>query len=219
MRSKSTEYTSTESLITTLVDDARPVRRLSPPHARLLAWLALSLPAVAIVVWLFGLRPDLGAQLQDSRFLFEVAAALMTAIFAATAAFCSVVPGRPRYELFMPLVPLALWLALLGRGCWQDWVSLGPAGLALHIDFMCFPGIALVGLAPGILMGWLLHRGHVFDPPVTAGLGILAVAALGAAGRRLFHEHDTGIMVLVWQFGTVALFAAGSMALASLHRR
>jgi len=37
---------------------------------------------------------------------------------------------------------------------------------------------------------------------------VLAAAAIGNFGLRLFHTQDAALMVLVWQVGSVALLAA-----------
>lgn len=210
---------NTEDLIQSLARDVRPVRRLAPPSRRLLFWLAASLPAVALVVWLAGPRADLGLKLQEPHFALEIAAAALTAITAAFAALCSAIPGRPRYECALPLLPLGLWAATLGHGCWQDWATWGASGLALHLDLQCIPGVAMVGLVPALAISLLVLRSHVLRPVLTVSLAALAAAALGAAGLRLFHEQDASVMVLVWQFGTVAGFSGAGAVIAAFFTR
>jgi hypothetical protein len=41
----------------------------------------------------------------------------------------------------------------------------------------------------------------------TTGLATLAATALGAAALRIFHTQDVSLMLLIWQFGSVALLA------------
>jgi hypothetical protein len=41
-----------------------------------------------------------------------------------------------------------------------------------------------------------------------AFLGALAAAALAYVGLRLVHPQDAAFMVLVWQFGSVVVFAS-----------
>ena len=201
----------TDELIERLTKEVRPVRRLRPPALRTAIWLALSLPWVAAVVFVMGVRPDLGARLSDSRWLLEQSAALATAIMAAMAAFCAGVPGRPRWEHFMPLLPLAVWLGVLGQGCLQAWSSMGASGLALSPDWQCLPGIVMVGLGPAVVMTVMILRGTAIAPVVTTALGALAAGGLAEVGLRLFHQVDASLMVLVWQAGTVfgLSFAAG----------
>lgn len=197
----------TDDLIQRIASDARPVRPLPSPAVRALVWLAIALPYVAAVVLLMTPRPDLLDVLADARFMIEQAAAFATAVAAAFAAFWSVVPGRSRWPILLPAAPLAVWLAALGQGCLAEWVRLGPAGLSLGWDWVCIPAIAMVGMAPAAVMVLMLRRGAPLFPFATLALGALAAAALGNFGLRLFHPQDASLMVLVWQFGSVALMA------------
>lgn len=203
----------TEDLIHTLAAGTRsPLRRLPPPAVRLGLWLCVSVPWIALVVAVMGPRPDLAIKAEETRWLLEQGAALMTAATAAMAAFCAGVPGRPRWERTVPLAPVALWIGLLGVGCLRDWSLAGPQGLALRVDWACVPGIVTVGLVPGIAMAIMLRRGAPLAPILSVGLGGLAAAALADFGLRLFHAQDAGLMVLVWQVGTVATLTAFSAA-------
>jgi len=198
----------TEDLIRTLASEAKPVQRLAHPGWRVAYWLSISLAYVAMVVLIMGTRSDLAAKSGEARFVIEVAAAFLTGVMAAAAAFCAGSPGRPLWERFAPLPPLALWLGSLGEGCWQDWLRAGPDGLTIQPDFMCFPSILMVSLVPGALILMMIRRGAPTTPVLTTALATLAASALGAAGLRLFHASDASLMILVWQFGTVAILTA-----------
>ncbi|MGQ0741064.1 MAG: NrsF family protein [Alphaproteobacteria bacterium] len=193
----------TDKLIECLAGEGNPVRRLPPPYVRTAIWLALSLPWVAAVVFIMGLRPDIGERLADGRWLVEQGAALATAITAAMAAFCVGVPGRPRWEHFVPFLPLAVWLGVLGAGCIETWLSPGGAGLILRPDWECLPGIVVVGLIPAAVMAIMILRGSPIAPTITTAFGALAAGGLAQVGLRLFHQEDASLMVLVWQTGTV----------------
>lgn len=193
----------TDELIERLAKDVRPVRRLQPPWLRTAIWFAVSLPWVAAVVFIMGVRPDLAARVSESRWLVEQGAALATAVMAAMAAFCAGVPGRPRWEHFMPLLPLALWLGMLGQGCLEAWNASGAAGLMLRPDWQCLPGIVMVGIGPAVAMTVMILRGSAIAPMTTTALGALAAGGLAEVGLRLFHQEDASLMVLVWQAGTV----------------
>jgi hypothetical protein len=166
-------------------------------------WLLLSLPWVAAVVFVIGVRPDIDTQLSDGRWLIEQGAALATALMAAMAAFCAGVPGRPRWEHFMPLLPLAIWLGVLGQGCIQDLVTSGDIGRVFHQDWQCLPAIIFVGIGPAAVMTALVRRGFPRAPMTTAALAALASGGLAEVGLRLFHPEAASLMVLVWQAGTV----------------
>jgi hypothetical protein len=170
-------------------------------------WLAIGLPYVAIVVLVMQPRIDLAIKLSDTRFLLEEIAAVATAIAASVAAFSLTIPGNGRKFIWVPVVPLAVWLATLGQGCVQDWLQFGADGLKLRPDWFCFPAILLVGTVPSVAMVIMLRRGAPLSPHLTVAMGALAAAALGNFGLRLFHPQDASLMVLFWQFGSVALIS------------
>jgi hypothetical protein len=200
--------TDTEKLIERLAEAAEPVRPLSHPWMRTAAWLLVAIPYVALVVLVVSPRADLLTKALEWRYLVEQLAALATGITAAIAAFATVIPGYDRKFLFLPALPLAIWLGSLGEGCVQDWIRFGPDGLSLQPDWFCFPAIVLVGAVPAIAIAVMLRRGAPLTPHVTAALGGLAAAGLGNFGLRLFHSQDASLMVLVWQVGTVFILTA-----------
>jgi hypothetical protein len=197
----------TQELIQRLAADAGAVRRLPPPWVRALAWLAISLPFVAAVIWNKIAMSDPTQTLGDPRFLIEQAATLATAAAAAFAAFASTVPGFDRRAMLLPLPPLAVWLASVGQGCVQDWVQLGADGLALRPDWECLPYAAVIGIVPAVAMLFMLRRGAPLFPRATLVLGAVSVAALANLGLQLFHFRDASIMVLTWHLGSVGLLS------------
>lgn len=198
----------TEKLIQTLVETAQPVRPLPHPLARTAMWLAIAIPYMALVVYVMSPRSDLVSKMSETRYLIEQVAALATGIAAAIAAFAATIPGYSRKVLFLPVPPLAVWLGVLGQGCVSAWLQFGTNGLTLQPDWFCFPAIVLVGAIPAVAMVAMLRRGAPLMPCTTVVLGALAAAGLGNFGLRLFHPQDAGLMVLVWQFGSVFILAS-----------
>jgi hypothetical protein len=190
----------TDEIIARLAHDAPPVRRLAHPLARAARWLAVALSSAGAVAWAMSLRPDLGAKMNDTRFVVEQISALLTAATAAVAAFATTVPGRSRNWIALPAIPLAIWLGSIGLGCVSEFLK-GSVGF--ESDWMCFPAIAMVGAIPALVMVAMLRAGAPLLPHTTIALGGLAAAALGDFGLRLFHTVDGGLMVLVWQIGSV----------------
>lgn len=195
----------TNDLIRRLAMSAHPIRRLPPPWLRMVQWLSIAAPAIAVVVLLMSPRSDLPEKFLEVRFLVEQAAALATAVAAAIAAFCLVVPGRSRKLALLPVPPLAIWLGSLGQGCLENWFRSGAGGWQIYPDWICFPSIVIVGAVPALTMAVMLRRGTPMAPRLTVALGALAAAAVGNFGLRLFHYQDASLMVLIWQFGSVAL--------------
>ena len=200
----------TDALIAELANDAGPVRRLPPAWKRTALWFALALPPVLLVVAVHGLDVGAGDLLADRRLLIEQAATLATALSAGLAAFASTVPGGNRKWFWLPLIPFAIWLFTVGKGCVEDWLSLGPNGLSLRFDGGCFLPMVLIGIVPTLSMVVMLRRGAPLSPRLTLVLGTLAIAAVVNFGLRLFHVGDVSIMILVWHFGLVVLLSAAA---------
>jgi len=198
----------TEALIKRLSENANPTQPLANPWLRALAWLAISVPYVVAVILFFSPRADLATKLIEVRFLIEQSAAFATAFTAAIAAFASTIPGYDKKYLLLPLIPLAAWLASLGIGCFVDLSHSGFHLTVFHADWICLPGIILVGAIPGLTIVAMLRRGAPLSPASSTMLGGLAAAALGDFGLRFFHPEDTGLLVLIWQFGSVFLLSA-----------
>jgi hypothetical protein len=198
----------TDELIRRLSEDLTPVPPPTHPLQRAGIWFVSSSVYASVIVLAMGLRPDIVAKLHDWRFVLEVAAALLTSMMAAAAALCAGCPGRPWWEQLAPLPFLALWLGLLGEGCWRDFIAAGFAGLAVKQDAICLPVIAMLSVIPGAGLLLLVRRGAPLAPHVMMGYGALAAGALAAAALRLFHNQDSSVTVLVWQFGSVALLTA-----------
>lgn len=197
----------TETLIESLTLNVDPVKPLRSPSIRTLCWFAISLPYCAVILWMMSPRPDLALKLMDARYLIEQGAALLTAVAASFVAFRLTIPGETRL-LILPIVPLAVWLGSLFQGFLQEWFRTGIASISLQNDWICLPAIVLAGAIPALSMVVMLRRGAPLAPRITVALGGLAAGALGNFGLRFFHQQDVSLMVLVWQFGTVALMSA-----------
>src|SRR5438552_10466777 len=81
-----------ERLVAQLIADVQPVRPLWSPRTRLALWLALQTLTLGVAVE-FGLRQDLGDDLRQPLFLFEVAALVVAGAMAAAVALRGAVPG------------------------------------------------------------------------------------------------------------------------------
>ena len=198
----------TSRLIAELSNHADPVRRLPSPWVRTLLWLALAIPPVIIVVWFYGVDVDLATVLADRRFVIEQTSTFVTALAAAVAALHSTIPGRSRKWYWLLLVPLTVWLATVGAGCFLDWRATGPAALELRLDNDCVSAAILVGIVPAVTIVGMLRKGAPLSPRLTLVLGALATAGIVSFALGFFHIGDVSIMVLVWQFGLVAVLSA-----------
>lgn len=197
----------TEARLIDLVRDAQPVRRLPSVARHLALWLAVAIVSSGALVAAFGLRPDLMVRLSETRFVLELGGAIATSVLAAVAALSAARPGRPLWERWLGVPPLMVWLATLGDGCWRWLVSIDTSA-SFKIDPVCLPYIVLIGLIPVTALVMLLRQGAPVHPRLALLNAALAAAALGAASLRLFHQQDASVMILVWQFGSVAAISA-----------
>ena len=181
------------------------------PWIRTAEWLVVALLYVVLVVFVVTLRADLAAKISDSRFVIEQMGALATVVAAAAAAFSTISPDHGRKFLAAPFLSLSIWFVSLGQAYIQsnseDWVLPDLDGLTRHPAWYCAPAIVLVASVPAIAITLMLHRGAPLAPHLTALLGGLAAAALGAFGVRFFCAQDGSLMVLIWQFGTMCVLS------------
>jgi hypothetical protein len=204
----------TPTLIRRLAADSRSRQPLARPWARTLAWVAISMMSLLgsllgfAVVWP---HPPIGTLL-DVRFLIEQAAAMATGIAAATAAFASVVPGSSRRVALLIVIPLAIWLGVLGQSCVQDWSDSGQSASLLRLHWACVPATLLAGAVPAIALILMLRRGAPMTPFLTMALAGVAVAGLANVLMRVVHASDASLVVLAWHVLAVFGVSAASTA-------
>lgn len=200
----------TEDLIGALSEAVVPVRRLARPSVRAAGWLAFVLVFVGALVAVRGQRADIGARLADPDFLVPWLASVLVAGTAALAAFHLTVPGSARWIAFLPLPPLAVWLATLGAGCAREISELGLA--AFGTSFECLEFIVLTSLPLSVALVWMLRRAAPLAPAGTLAMGVLAAASAASAGLELYHHIDTSTEALVWHLGTAAAVVLAGLA-------
>ena len=197
--------TRTPELIDALVERVTPVRRLRPPHVRAAQWLAFAALVLALLAIGHGVRADLAERFHQPVFALSVAAALVTGILSAFAAFAVSIPDRSRWWLLLPAPALAVWIATVGYGCFADWISVGADGVRFGETVRCFATLVLTGTPLAIALAVMLRYAALLRTDAVTALGGLAVAAITSTALSLFHELDATMMILVWNLGTAAL--------------
>ena len=195
--------TDTETLIRELAGRSPRVQPLARPGMRAAAWLAIAVPSALLLMVMMPGRGDWVSRLLMPRVIGEEAFALATGILAAVAAFASVVPGYNRKVLFLPLVPLALWLGGLGQSSVRDWLQLTTQGFSMRSEWVCLPATIMAAAVPAIAMAVMLRRGAPLTPRLSALLGGLAAAGLGNLGVCVTHHAYGSVLVLVWHVSIV----------------
>jgi len=198
----------TPDLIDSLAAGLTPVRRLRPPALRAMFWLLLAAAVLALLAVNQGIRPDLAQRLGEPAFATSLAASIVTGALAAIAAFVVSLPDRSRLWLLLPLPTLVLWLSNVGYQCLTHWIAIGPNGVGPGEAARCFATLALTSLPLSLAMLVMLRYAAALRPTVVSFMGSLAVAAVTATALALFHKVNASVMILMWNLGVAALFAA-----------
>lgn len=213
MATEGADTMRTDDLVSAIVQDMSPVRRLRPPMLRAALWLVSASAMIALVVATSGPRVDLAERLSQSWEVPQLAAAGTTAVLAAIAACHLSLPDRSERWALLPLSGFAVWVASLGWGCVTDFVRFGPDGLALGTSWSCLGFIAAFSAPMGAAMLFMLRHAGRTRPLATGVAAITSVAMLASVGLSLTHYLHAAIMVLIWHVGSVLAVVAVSAVL------
>lgn len=198
---------NTERLIRTLAENVEPVQVVGRPWLRAMWWTAAGALYLLVLVMMMS-RDDLGARMRDTRFLIEQAAALLTGVTAAIAAFATSIPGYRRNVIWLPLASAIVWVGIVSVAAVRDVELAGSFDMLRQSDWGCVWTVLIGAAVPAGAMATMLRRGVPLTPHLTAALGALASAGLGNLGVCFFHPHSSNMIVLVWHCGTVLAVAA-----------
>jgi hypothetical protein len=197
----------TEQLVQRLVAGARPVVPLRRPWVRTAAWCAAAAAYVGVLILLMLGRDGVQVQRWDLRFLLEQAAGLATGVAAAAVALAATVPGYSPRLWRVPLVLFGVWIAAVAIGAWADARTAASGAPLLTSDWRCVAVIVAGASVPGAALMLMLRRGAPLAPRVSAGLGGLAAAGVGALAACV-QPHASNLVVLLWHGGTVLVLAS-----------
>jgi hypothetical protein len=212
-----------DQLIHELAQDAGPVKRLLPLRARFGIWLGFAFLYLAGGVFLLGIRPDLGEQLQSFSFLLQLALSTAAAVLSASSAFALSVPGaeRPRWTRVAPLVVLLVWVAWMFYRM-VSFVSDPVIWIAVISEYSLEEigiGLALASV-PGILLFLMVRRAAPLRPHWAGGFSLIAAGSLASLGGQLTCTSPCPIHAVVLHLTPMlAVGALGVVAGALLLRR
>src|SRR6478735_2562162 len=206
--------TDTQQLIERLAGRAQPVTPIGSPLKRTAAWALAAAILIALVSTSFGVRPHMWKTMTSPGEAIEFIGSILTGLCAAYAAFQISVPGRSGSWAWLPVLPLALWLAGIGVGCVGGFEAMGldAFGLQTHSG-ECARAILVMSLPLGLVMVLMVRHAGVVRPAPTAMLAALSAAALSSAGVSLFHNGETSLMSLLWHGGAVAILSLASLGM------
>ncbi len=206
MASTPDRHPATDELIAQLAGEARPVRRLWPPRARLGLWLALQVLVLAAAAVVLDLRPDAASKLREGAFAAEIALLFSIGSLDAALALLAAVPGRQ--PAAVPLLgSLAVVVGALGIAYGSEPAVRDSLAQLVALGWPCAAHAAAVAAAPWALLLIALRRGAPLAPGVAGALGGLAAFCIAAAALRLTCPVDTRWHLLVWHLAPVALAA------------
>jgi hypothetical protein len=210
----------TAQLIESLTARIEPVTPIASPGRRTVVWLLAAAVVIAGTTWVMGVRDDLAQEFSDCAFVLGCAAAVLTGLTAATAAFRVSVPGRSVAWLWLPMPFLVVWVGTMGYGCISDWIVEGENGLRLGRSYECLAAILVTSLPLGLLLLLMVrHAARVRRVP-TAIAGGIALAAIAEAGLKLYHDAEATVMdLLIHLLGMSIVIAISIAASRGLFRR
>ncbi len=196
---------STDNLIRELGDGLTPVRRIAEPNRLALLWLGCSVLIAAGLAVVFDMRAAMARLGSAADMWLAVLGSLLTAAFAAKAAFELAMPGRSRLWALLPLPGLLLWIGASGMGCLRTWATVGWDG---HIHSECLMSIVGISAPLAVAMVVMLRRAFPLYPALTALVAGLACAAASATVLSLFHPADAAATDLAFHALAVAIVTA-----------
>jgi hypothetical protein len=203
--------TDTNRLIEQLAGRAAPVHPIASPLKRTLWWTLAASVLIALASATWGTHEHVLRTMSDPGEAVEWLGSVLTGVLAAYAAFQVSVPGRSGSWAWLPVLPLALWLAGIGLGCLEEFATLGLAAFNFQTHSgECARAILLMSLPLLLVMAVMVRHAGVIRPGPTLMLAALSAAALSSAGVSLFHNGETSLMSLVWHGGIVAALSLAS---------
>jgi hypothetical protein len=206
----------TEELIQQLAADGAPVRRLRPVVVRVVAWIALAVVSLAVVMMLMGIRRELGDALDRADFTLEALLLAVTAISAAAGALVMSVPGAEQSRLvrWIPVTTAVLCIVWAVGELAVAAATGAPSG-RLTFAWHCVYKTTSVAVLPGVALFLMVRRAAPMHAGWAGLLAVLATAAVGVLGANIICPNDRPLHMLLWHVAPLAVFAALGAALGS----
>lgn len=204
----------TEELISSLVADLAPLRRLRNADARTVLWASLALLCGGLGILWLGARPDLQVKLVDSTYLAEGLALLILFASSARCAFALTVPGTEMGALkrYLPVLALVSWLFLVAA-------RTSASGFALSPGLRCAWRMLALGLAPAAAAFFMLRKAAPHKWGWTGLFALLSAAALGSLATHIICTRDAPGHIFVWHVAPLVVTALFGIAAGALLLR
>ena len=195
----------TEELIQSMSTEAKAGKAALTPSALFLRWFGGSAASVVLMLFIFGLRPDLSAKLMDPLFLAELVILSALMICLAFTASCLSFPDMYQKRWVLWLAPLsgAAFLVTLVLAYIED---SPPSPLPIH-GIECLLCIMLISLTPAAWMFMLLKKQASTHLKMAGSTALLAAISIGALTLRLVEETDSVSHLITWHYLPMVGFA------------
>ena len=197
----------TDDLISAMLQDG--ATRRASMGARMTIALAIGGAAAAVLFTLIlGVRTDIGAAMQTSRFLLKLAVAVTCLGFALWA--CAQL-ARPDVNVRKVFAGLTVAPVLLGLAVGYELATVAPDQWYPRAigsnSRICLIAVPLLSIAPLVVLLAALRAGAPNSPPIAGAVaGLLA----GALAAMLYATHcfdDSPLFVALWYTPAIALMA------------
>jgi hypothetical protein len=200
---------SNDRLVQALSADLTPVRRLAPPGARVLMWLAIVGGAALALTMVSDVEAMVRRLTVAPEMWLAALGSTLTAVLAAVAAFQLSLPDRKAAWALLPLPAALLWIGASGMGCLSQWSAAKPDAMP---PAHCLVFILGVSIPLSLLLILMLRRGFSMRPNLTAIIGGLACASAAAALLNLIHPYETAVTDLaVHALAVVTVISANTI--------
>lgn len=177
-----------ESLIGTLTNELKPVKRMPHPALRIIPWILAASLYTACCVYFIGVRHDVNTLFENPIFTFELALMAFTGIAAAFASAFLSVPDMRGQKWLIPTTFTAI-------GIFSAWCVIRVAieGLhmpQLHLDH-CMGEGAFMAIIPVAILLFMMKQGTTTHPILMGLMNVISITALGYVALRFTCTLDT----------------------------
>lgn len=181
---------SNDRLIDVLAADLTPIRRLTSPLRRVLAWLALVAGLAVVLVMVHDPEPVVRRFAASFDLCASAIGSMLTAVLAGIAAFQLSLPDRKPGWALVPVPAIILWIGASTVHCLGPPPDVGDSPVALGGTDNCLIFILGVGVPLSILCIFMLRSGYSLRPNLTSIVCGLACSAAAATLLNFVHAHD-----------------------------
>lgn len=201
-----------DSFIKALSENAGPINPVKSSRISTVLWLISALAVLCLMVYLNGLRHDIGLKLHEPLFVAKSVGLLLLAGVVAFAGFQLGIPDAPKKQrVFVSLVygGLVFWAGMLLHSVY----TLGPghmtdhAAHTLHVGDICMVSTISGALAAATVMFIMLRHHFAVKPAATAAAVAVSSGTIAYMSGMYFCPIENGLHIAVWHMGPALISA------------